>query len=134
MKRNKSAKHLHVYIQLSDFNVSCRKISEILKIAPTEFSEKEKLWTLDSPLKSVSLKDHITFLFKKLRHVKKMEKLIPRRGRLVQAVVNVKPGDTTPLLGLSDEVVQKLAILGFTLDVDLYAWSSASWPGAKRKA
>jgi hypothetical protein len=127
-------KLLHVYVSLRDFDVNPDKITAILQLQPSDVWRKNErneitgriyecnMWKFSSDFDSEALEAHVTHLLDKLTNIQQLESIVPVHGRIIQAVANVRKGNTSPVFSLSLETLQKLVADEFSVDVDLYVW------------
>jgi len=134
VKKNK--KKLEVAIMLRDFDRDPNEISKILELEPTNVIRKgEKrsgqkrdalvnLWEFTSDLDdNISVETHVIYLLQKVRKWNVLDNVVPLSGRYIQILLNLVPGDTDPLLALSNDTLKRLADSRLSLDVDMYVWN-----------
>lgn len=124
-----------IRLNLTDFEVDPDEVSRLLGISPdfvcrkgeaileTLRSYPENGWRLVSSLSaSSSVEEHVLNV---LDRIEPVAHLLPRLERLeVEVSCVVYYYDYTPVLGLSREVIRRLARLGASLDYDLYDMGS----------
>lgn len=125
-----------IQVSLVIFDLDCDpdKLTEVLGIRPTSIERKGDLtrmgtsklessnaWELESSLENESdLDKHVKDLISKVIDLKDIHRVSKHWGTKIDCVVEFYGDDNNITLGLSEESIQRLAILKCSIDFDYY--------------